>query len=73
MTPCDYFLWGHVKNQVYSTVPTDMLDLRARIIILAFEELRNNPNLIRRVMTSMRKKLDVALKEMGVILKNVKT
>ena len=40
---------------VYSTLPTDLLDLRVRIIS-AFEELRDNPNLIRRVMISMQKR-----------------
>ena len=64
MTPCDYFLWGHVKNQVYSTVPTDLLDLRARII-LAFEELRDNPSLIRRVMISMRKRAQCCIERNG--------
>ena len=42
MTPCYYFLWVHVKNQLYSTVPTDLLDLRTRII-LAFEERKTIP------------------------------
>lgn len=64
MTPCDYFLWGHVKNQVYSTVPTDLLDLRARII-LVFEELKDNPNLIRKVMTSMRKRAQCCIERDG--------
>ena len=66
MTPCDYFLWGHVKNQVYSTVPTDLLDLRARLI-LAFEELRENPDLIRRVMMSMRKRAQCCIERNGCI------
>ena len=29
-TPCDFFLWGHLKNEVYKTPPTDLQELRDR-------------------------------------------
>ena len=53
-----------IKNQEHSTVPTDLLDLKARII-LAFEELRDNHNLIRRVMISMRKRAQCCIERNG--------
>lgn len=32
LTPCDYFLWGHVKDEVYREgVPEDLKQLRKRI------------------------------------------
>lgn len=32
LTPCDFFLWGHVKNSVYVPhVPTNLEELRSRI------------------------------------------
>jgi len=24
LTPCDFFLWGHLKNKVYKTSPSDL-------------------------------------------------
>lgn len=31
LTPCDFFLWGYLKDRVYRTQPTDLNELRARI------------------------------------------
>ena len=31
LTPCDFFLWGHVKNRVYSTQPRSIEDLEEKI------------------------------------------
>jgi len=32
MTPCDFFLWGYVKERVYvSPLPADLDELRSRI------------------------------------------
>ena len=31
LTPCDYFLWGHLKSKVYLTPPQDVEELRERI------------------------------------------
>jgi transposase len=32
LTPLDYFLWGHLKNKVFVTIPADLNELRGRII-----------------------------------------
>ena len=32
LTPYDYFLWGHLKNKVYSTPPENTGELRERIL-----------------------------------------
>lgn len=31
LTPCDFFLWGYIKDQVYRTLPVNLDDLEARI------------------------------------------
>ena len=31
LTPLDFFLWGHVKQQVYATRPENVQDLKDRI------------------------------------------
>jgi hypothetical protein len=31
LTPCDFFLWGHIKHQVFLTEPRDIDDLKDRI------------------------------------------
>ena len=31
LTPCDYFLWGYIKDQVYKTVPPTLAVLQQRI------------------------------------------
>lgn len=31
LTPCDFFLWGWIKERVYRTQPENLDDLQARI------------------------------------------
>lgn len=52
LTPCDYFLWGYLKDKVYRTPPQDINDLRMKIQHEA-DVLRENPELIRRVLREM--------------------
>ena len=32
ITPCDYSLWGYLKNKVYVSAPTNMDDLMQRLM-----------------------------------------
>lgn len=32
LTPLDFFLWGYIKQQVYQTPPTSLIDLQQRVI-----------------------------------------
>lgn len=52
LTPCDYFLWGYIKQKVYKTPPATIADLRRRIVS-AFDELRQHPEMIRNVIQEM--------------------
>ncbi|CAI6359192.1 unnamed protein product [Macrosiphum euphorbiae] len=33
LTPLDYFLWGHLKTIVYGNPPTNLIDLKQKIIV----------------------------------------
>lgn len=52
LTPCDFFLWGYIKSKVYVTPPQSIEDLIQRIRT-AFENLKENEDLIRRAMRNM--------------------
>lgn len=51
LTPCDFFLWGLIKELVYFVEITDIEQLRRRIIE-AFNQVRNDEAMIRRATES---------------------
>jgi hypothetical protein len=55
LTPCDFFLWGWVKSQIYRTQPTDLDDLQSRIQ-QAFDELPQE--MINRAIDSYERRLE---------------
>ena len=46
LTPCDFFLWGYLKDKVFSTSPQNIDELRQRIVN-TFNALRQQPDFIR--------------------------
>jgi hypothetical protein len=50
--PIDFYIWGHVKNEVYSTPVTKVDELWERIIA-TFDAVRNGPGQLERVRESM--------------------
>lgn len=62
LTPMDYFLWGYVKNIVYSTAPTTAQDMKTRIQD-AFATI--TPEMLRNVRTSFEKRLMLCIQEDG--------
>ena len=50
-----FFLWGRIKNQVYSSLPATLEILRERIES-EFDRLKEQPQQIRRVFRAMRKR-----------------
>ena len=64
LTPCDYFLWGHLKNKVYVTPPTDIDDLTQRITENA-ELLKRDPNLVRRAVRDMVRRATLCIERDG--------
>jgi hypothetical protein len=57
LTPCD-FLWGYLNDKVYRTPRQDINDLRQRIQNEA-NVLRENPELLRRVVLDMRQRANL--------------
>lgn len=57
MTPLYYFLWGHLKTMVYGREINTREQLIQRIID-ACDEIRNNPNVIRKAVLNLMKRAD---------------
>ena len=52
LMPCDYPLWGHLKNKVFVTPPRDLDELRIRIVNVV-DVLRNDRAMVRRALQGM--------------------
>ena len=52
LTPCDFFLWGYLKNKVYSQ-PIRSLEHLKEVIKKHCDDLREQPELLRRVTRSV--------------------
>jgi hypothetical protein len=63
-TPCDFFLWGYLKDKVFSTPPQNIQDLRQKIIE-QFNALREQPAVIRKAVRDMRKRTVVCVERNG--------
>ena len=68
LTPYDFFLWGYLKNKVFTTPPENIDVLRQRIIE-EFNALWQQPEMIRHVMRGMHSEPFVVSKEMEDMLK----
>ena len=55
LTPCDFFLWGYLKDKVFSTSPQNIDVLRQRIVD-TFNALRQQPDFIRRAVRDMHRR-----------------
>ncbi len=64
LTPCDFFLWGYLKNKVFSTPPQDVDVLRQRIRD-AFDELRQQPDFVRRAVRGMLRRAELCVERNG--------
>ena len=67
-TPCDFFLWGHLKAEVFKTRPTSLLELKAAIIT-AVKEIPMG--MIDRVMDNFRDRLQKCVLCRGGHLKDI--
>ncbi|KAJ8950802.1 hypothetical protein NQ318_012664 [Aromia moschata] len=52
LTPCDFYLWGHMKQLVYSEPVNSIEELTARIRVAA-ETIREDPTVFGRVRASL--------------------
>ena len=63
LTPCDYFLWGYLKEQVYRTDPTDTDTLETSIR----QAIHNIPaDFIRKACHSVTQRINKLIKNKGV-------
>ena len=60
LTPCDFFLWGYMKNKVFSTPPATVEVIRERIQ-QEFGELRRNRAMVRRAVRHMEKRATLCI------------
>ena len=62
MNPADFFLWGYLKEKVYSPPPTTITALKRKIR----DELRKIPELmVRKAVQSMRRRANLMVMEGG--------
>ena len=64
LTPCDFFLWGYLKDKVFVTPPRNLQDLQQRIEH-EVEVLRQNPGTIRRAVNDMRRRCQLCVERGG--------
>ena len=57
LNPLGFYLWGHVKNEVYSTPVTNVDELWERIVD-AFDAIRKQPDQLEGVRESMMRRLN---------------
>ena len=55
LTPCDFFMWGYLKDKVFSTPPEKIQQLRQKIID-EFNTLRQRPEMIQRALRDMHRR-----------------
>ena len=60
LTPCDFFLWGYLKDKVYTTPPQNIQGLRNRIEH-EVEVLRQKPGMVRRAVADMRQQRQLCI------------
>ena len=69
LTPSDFFLWGYLKNKVFTTLPENINVLRQRIIE-EFNVLRSSLHeMLRHVIDGCTSESFFVWKEMGDMLK----
>lgn len=68
LTPLDFFLWGHVKGEVYKEVPTTVEDMKIRI-----RESFQNISLqtLRNVNRSFMERLEMCLQQNGGLVEHL--
>ena len=64
LTPCDFFLWGYLKDRVFVTPPGTLQELRERIQV-EVDRLRANPEQVRQVMNGIQRRCQLCLERGG--------
>ena len=62
---CDFFMWGYLKDRVFSTSPPQNIDHLRRRISGEFDALRRQPGFIRRAVRDMHKRATLCVEGRG--------
>lgn len=65
LTPRDYFLWGTMKQRVYSSPIYSEAELEERVLRVA-DEIRNDPEMIRRATEQILLRATICLQQRGL-------
>ena len=65
LTPLDFFLWGYLKNQVYTSVAPANLDQLIQRVSEKVDELNRNPGLVRKAVRDIIRRATVCLENEG--------
>ena len=65
LTPCDFFLWGYLKDKVFSTGPPQNIGVLRQRISDEFDALRRQPDFIRRAVRDMHKRAVLCVERNG--------
>ena len=68
INPCDFFLWGFLKEKVFQMRPENVAQLRAHVVKLGREL---SEDLCRRVVTNARVRLQEVVKQNGGHIEHV--
>ena len=64
LTPCDFFLWGYLKNRVFANPPRTIDDLRQKIIN-EFNALQQQQDMIRNAVRGMQQRALLCIERNG--------
>ena len=64
LTPCDFFLWGYLKQKVFTSPPPNIQTLRERIVN-EINQLRAKPEFIINSVRGMRRRAEVCIERNG--------
>lgn len=68
LNPCDYFLWGYLKEKIFPKQPQTLIELR-RLIVQACNEI--DENVYRRVVNNLHVRLDAVQIQNGGHIEHV--
>ena len=71
LTPCDFFLWGYLKDKVSMYPPQNIDALRQTIILSEFTALRMQPGFIRNAVRDMHRRTTLCVARNGGHVKGV--
>jgi hypothetical protein len=62
---CDFFLWGYLKDKVFSTPPAQNINELRQRIVREFDALREQPAIIRRAVSDMHRRTMLCVEREG--------